>query len=223
MITRSLFAILHLAWSPDGRHIAVCGGGSAKTIRILSAETLATERVYRGHALHVRGLAWSLTASVCSRLTSSLRIYGTRAPAEWFQPTLEMISVSSPLDGHTMGDMSRQLHGVRGLMSGGHPADVKHAPIWEISARSRGHPQGTELPWQDGAKLRFGRPSRIVQSSRCHVRIPAAYSHLAGRRMAHVSHPAEVVTARLRSGMRCPARSSIFSNCLRVIVSILKY
>ncbi len=59
MITRSLFAILHLAWSPDGRHIAICGGGGAKTIRILSAETLATERVYRDHSPHVRGLAWS--------------------------------------------------------------------------------------------------------------------------------------------------------------------
>ena len=59
MITRSLFAILHLAWSPDGRHIAICGGGGAKTIRILSAETLATERVYRDHSPRVRELAWS--------------------------------------------------------------------------------------------------------------------------------------------------------------------
>jgi WD40 repeat protein len=59
MISRSLFPIHHLSWSPDGRHIAICGWGGAKTIRILSATTLATERIYRGHSPHVRGLAWS--------------------------------------------------------------------------------------------------------------------------------------------------------------------
>jgi WD40 repeat protein len=56
---RSLFAIHHLCWSPDGRHIAVCGWGGTRTTRILSATTLATERVYRGHAPPVRGLAWA--------------------------------------------------------------------------------------------------------------------------------------------------------------------
>jgi hypothetical protein len=93
---RDLFAILHLAWSPTGRHIAVCSGGGAKTIRILSAETLATERVYRGHSPLVRGLAWSLTASAWSRPISRARIYGTRAHANWFQPALEVPEVSSP-------------------------------------------------------------------------------------------------------------------------------
>lgn len=59
MISRSLFPSHHLSWSPDGRHIAICGWGGAKTIRILSATTLATEHVYRGHAPYVRGLVWS--------------------------------------------------------------------------------------------------------------------------------------------------------------------
>ena len=59
MISRRIFAVHRLAWSPDGRHIAVCGWGTAKTIRILSATTLATERVYRGHSPHKKGMAWS--------------------------------------------------------------------------------------------------------------------------------------------------------------------
>jgi WD40 repeat protein len=59
MISRHIFAVHHLAWSPDGHHIAVCGWGTTKTIRILSATTLATERVYRGHSPHKKGMAWS--------------------------------------------------------------------------------------------------------------------------------------------------------------------
>jgi len=57
MITRGLLVSDELCWSPDSRYIAVRGNG--KTVRILSAETLATKRVYRGHIDSVTGLAWS--------------------------------------------------------------------------------------------------------------------------------------------------------------------
>lgn len=47
MNTRKLFMINSLAWSPDGRSLAISGFG--RTVRILDAATLATRRVYGGH------------------------------------------------------------------------------------------------------------------------------------------------------------------------------
>ena len=76
MITRSLFVIDQLCWSPDGRHIAIRGYG--KSVRILSAATLTTKRVYRGHTQSVTGLAWSPTGQrIVSAHRTTARIWNT--------------------------------------------------------------------------------------------------------------------------------------------------
>src|SRR5262245_33462656 len=63
---RQLFTIRSLAWSPDGRFLAINGFG--KTVRILDASTLATRRMYRSHRSRSGTVCWSpdshLVASV---------------------------------------------------------------------------------------------------------------------------------------------------------------
>lgn len=45
MISRRIFAVHHLAWSPDGRRLAI--SGYRRTVRILDANTLRTLTVFR--------------------------------------------------------------------------------------------------------------------------------------------------------------------------------
>jgi WD40 repeat protein len=57
-ITKTLpFTIYSLAWSPDGRHIAVSGSG--RTVRIWDMEQKRGALICRGHQGHVRSVAYS--------------------------------------------------------------------------------------------------------------------------------------------------------------------
>ena len=57
MITRRVFCVFDLAWSPDGGRVVI--GGTGKTVRILDAATLATNLVCRGGAAMTSKVTWS--------------------------------------------------------------------------------------------------------------------------------------------------------------------
>jgi WD40 repeat protein len=50
---------VRLAWSPDGRTLAVAGGDAGHGIQLVEAETGKVRHTYRGHTAPVRCLAWS--------------------------------------------------------------------------------------------------------------------------------------------------------------------
>ncbi len=57
MMKQRIFGVFSLAWSPDGKHIAL--GGTGKTARILDAATLAQRVICRGSTKAIPEVAWS--------------------------------------------------------------------------------------------------------------------------------------------------------------------
>jgi WD40 repeat protein len=148
MISRSLFPIQRLSWSPDGRHIAICGWGGAKTIRILSAATLTTERVYRGHSPHVRGLAWSPDGQhMLSTDLQTAHLWNTdtgELVSAYARDNRGLFSPGWSHDGRYVAAVAWREAAFVWRPSTKHDIhDMIYMPIEEISTRSLGRPQPT--------------------------------------------------------------------------------
>jgi WD40 repeat protein len=53
------YSWVHLAWSPDGRTLAVAGAHDHNAVQLVEAATGSVRRIFRGHVRPVCSLAWS--------------------------------------------------------------------------------------------------------------------------------------------------------------------